>query len=281
MANVILPESNVANIRTFDLLDQIAAILGSTRSVLMPFLTPVGQVVQSYEESVHDFTPSDELGGVSLEDEFIPFKHPGGVFSYFIDRSTNNHLAGADHGDFSAISGGVDAAFSAGAFILPRLAGTQQTIWGKYDVAGTLREWQLGLSAAELINFELFDESVVDANAAVVAPGLTTLPLNQFSFVCGTYGGQGGAPGFAGSGMSLAVYLNGVVDTGVVAGTGTDDYVDMEDTATPPLIGAADDQAAPTFEWEGRIALPFVCGKELSATEVGEIDRLGRRLLGL
>lgn len=281
MANVILPESNVANARTFDLLDQMVAILGTTRTVFMPFLSPLGQVVQSYKGSVHDFTPSDETGGVNLEDEFIPYKHAGGVFSYFFDRSANNHLAGVDHGDFSAISGGVDAAFSVGAWCLPRLAGTQQTLLAKYDVAGTLREWQLGLDASEQIAFELFDESIADADAAVIAPGATALSLNEWAFVVATYGGQGGAPGFAGSAMSLAVYLNGAVDTGVVAGTGADDYVDMEDTATPPLIGAADDQAAPTFEWEGRIALPFVCGKALSATEVAEIDRLGRRLSGL
>ncbi len=267
--------------RSFADLDAILTILGSTRVVFLPYLTAVNQVVQSYGGSVHDFTPSDEAGNINLEDEFIPFKHSGGVFSYFFDRSGNNHLAGVDHDDFSAISGGVDAPFSAGAFILPRLAGTQQTIAAKYDVAGTLREWQLGLDASELIRFELFDESVADADAAVTAPGLTTLPLNQFSFVCGTYGGQGGAPGFAGSAMSLAVYLNGVADTGVVAGSGADDYEDMEDTITPPLIGAADDQAAPTFGFEGRIALTFMCGKALSPPEVGEIDRLGRRLLSL
>jgi hypothetical protein len=217
-----------------------------------------------------------------LEAEFIPHQHESGVFSYFFDRSVNNHLAvGADHDDFSAISGGVDAAFSVGAFCLPRLAGAQQTLWAKYDVAGTLREWQLGLDASEQIQFELFDESVADANAAVTAPGATALTLNEWSSVVGTYGGQGGAPGFAGSSMSLAVYLRGVADTGTVAGSGADDYVDMENTATIPLIGAADDSAAPTFEWEGRIALAFVCGKELSASEVSQFDALGRRLLGV
>ncbi len=262
-------------------LDALLAILGATRVVLIPGLETIGQVVQSYGGNVHDFTPSDEGGGVNLEDEFIPVKHQGGVFSYFYDRSVNNHLAGTDHADFSAISGGVDAPFSVGAFCLPRLAGTQQTLLAKYDVAGTLREWQLGLSAAELINFELFDESVADADAAVSAPGQTALTLNQWSSVIATYGGEGGNPGFSGSAMSLAVYLNGAVDTGVVAGSGADDYVDMEDTATPPLIGAADDQAAPTFEFEGRIGIAFVCGKAVTAAEVGEIDRLGRALLGL
>jgi len=267
--------------RSLEDLNSILTILGSTRTVFFPFLTAVGQVVQSYGESVHDLTPSDEAGNVNLEDEFIPFKHEGGVFSYFFDRSTNNNLEGVDAGDFSGISGGIDAAFSVGAWCHPRLAGTQQTIFAKYDVAGAAREWQLRLSAAELINFELFDESVADANAAVTAPGLTTLSLNQWSFVVGTYGGQGGAPGFGGSSMSLIVYLNGVADTGVVAGSGTDDYVDMEDLAAPPMVGCADDQAAPTFEFEGRLALPFITGQQLSASQVQEIHGIGSRLLGL
>lgn len=268
--------------RTFEDLDAIIALLGSTRTVFWPFLENVGSVVQSYEESVHDLTSRDEAAARTLEAEFIPHQHEGGVFSYFIDRSTNNHLAvGADHADFSAISGGVDAAFSVGAWCLPRLAGTQQMLFAKYDVAGTLREWQLGLDASEQILFELFDESIVDANAAVTAPGATALTLNEWAFVVGTYNGAGGAPGYSGSSMTLVVYLNGVADTGAVAGSGTDAYVDMEDIATIPLIGAADDSAAPTFEWEGRIALPFICGKELSASEVSQLYGIGRRLLGV
>lgn len=275
MTTVILPASNVANIRTLDLLDQMLTILGTTRTVLLPFMADRGTLVQSYGASVHDFTAP-----AALQTEFMPYQHPGGALSYYFDRALDNHLGGADHADFSGISGGVDAAFSIGAWCQPRLAGAQQTLMAKYDVAGTLREWQLGLSAAELINFELFDESIADANAAVSAPGLTALTLNQFAFVVATYGGEGGAPGFAGSTMTLAVYLNGVSDTGTVAGSGTDDYVDMENLAVPPMIGAADDAASPTFEFDGRIALPFICGKALSASEVGEIHILGRRLLG-
>lgn len=267
--------------RTFVELDAIISILGSTRTVFFPFLTAVGQVVQSYEENVHDLTSTDEAAARNLEDEFIPYKHEGGVFSYFFDRSANNHLAASDSGDYSAISGGVDAAFSVGAWCLPRLTGTQQMLFAKYDVAGTLREWQLGLDASEQILFELFDESIADANADVTAPGATALTVNEWSFVVGTYNGAGGAPGYATSSMSLAVYLNGVDDTGTVAGGGGDDYEDMENTATDPTIGCADDTAAPTFEWEGRIALPFICGKALSANEVAQLYGIGQRLLGL
>ena len=265
---------------TFEDLDAILALLGSTRTTFWPFLESVGSVVNSYGESVHILNPSDGAAR-NLQDEFIPVQHNGGVFSYFNDRSANNHLAvTADSADFSH-SAGTDAAFSVGAWCFPHLAGTQQMLVTKYDVAGALREYRLGLDSSELILFELFDESVTDANADVTAPGSTTLTLNQWSFVVATYGGEGGNPGFAGSSMTLVVYLNGASDTGTVAGGGTDDYVDMEDTATIPLIGAGDDSAAPTDEWEGRIALPFICGRALSAGDVSQVYQLGRRLLGL
>ncbi len=266
---------------TFEDLDSILAILGSTRVVFLPFLTAVGAVVQSYGGSAHDFSPSDEAGDVNLEDEFIPYKHEGGVFSYFFDRSANNHLEGVDHADFSHVSAGDDLPFSIGAFVLPRLAGTKQTIFGKYDVAGAAREYALRLDASEKIEFELFDESIADANAAVTAPGDTALTINVWSSVIATYNGAGGNPGLGASSMTLVTYLNGIDDTGTVVGAGGDDYVDMEDLAGPPMIGAADDQAAPTFEFEGRIALPFITGKELSAAEVSEINAIGRRILGL
>ena len=280
MATVILPASITANLRTFDILDQMAAVLGSVRTTIWPFLESVDSEIRSYAESVHVLTSSDGAARL-LEAEFSPVQHPGGIHSYNIVRGDSNHLAGTDDDDFSPVVGAVDVAFSVGAWVMPTLAGTQQTLLAKFDVAGSLREWQLGLSAAELINFELFDESIADANASVAAPGTTALTLNQWAFVVATYGGQGGLPGFAASTMTLTVYLNGADDTGTVAGSGADAYVDMENTATLLMVAAADDTAGPTFELEGRIALPFICGRELSATQVSELHSLGRRLLGL
>lgn len=268
------------DLSTFEYLDAFEQILGNTRVVLMPFLEPVGQVVQSYRGSAHTFTPRDEAAAVNLQDEFIPFKHKSGVFSYFNDRSANNHLDAPDSADFSGIST-TDAVFSLGAWILPTLAGTEQAILAKYDVAGTLREYKLTLTSSEIPRLELFDESITDSAASVAAPATAAVTINAWSSIIATYNGAGGNPGFAGSSMTLVMYTNGVADTGTVAGSGADDYVDMEDTATLPTIGCADDSAAPTIEFEGRIALPFWCAKELSAIEASRIHEIGRRLLGV
>lgn len=265
---------------TFEYLDSLLNILGSTRVVLLPFLTAVGQVVQSYGGSAHTFTPRDEATALNLEDEFIPYKHKGGVFSYFNDRSVNNHLDAPDSADFEGGSG-TDAAFSVGAWVMPHVAGTEQAILAKYDVAGNLREYKLTLDSSEIPTFELFDESIADAAAAVQAPATAAVTINEWSSIIATYNGAGGNPGFAGSSMTFVMYTNGAADTGTVAGTGDDDYVDMEDTGTLPTIGCADDSAAPTIEFEGRIALPFWCGKELSAIEASRIHEIGRRLIGV
>ena len=58
-------------------------------------------------------------------------------------------------------------------------------------------------------------------------------------------------------------------------------YVAMENTATPLTIGCSGVTATPVAEFHGRMALPFVCGKALSSTEVVDVYDLGRLLMGL
>lgn len=277
MATVILPESNVANIRTFDLLDEFVAILGATSTTLWPFLERDGQVIRSYGEGIRDLIPADEAAARSLEAEFEPHRHPGGIHSLHIVRATNNHLRGTDDAAYTFGDGANDSPFSVGAFVLPRDGANINDILSKWDVSGgggaEVREWRLGLQANETCMIQLHDESA--AANTIVASNATALTLNQWSFIIMTYDGSGGP----GANDGLTAYLNGAEDTG--GNVGDANYTAMEDTATPLLIGASDVTAAPLNEFEGRIALPFVCGAELAATQVAEVNRLGRRLLGL
>ncbi|KKL68495.1 hypothetical protein LCGC14_2124420 [marine sediment metagenome] len=260
---------------TFALLDQILTVLGSTKTSLWPIVESTGSIIRTYGEAAHIFTMTD--GGTG---GFLPAQHVGMIQSYHFDETDSQHGAGEDHADFS-FAGGTDAAFSVGAWVNRDVAGAEQAILAKYDVAGTLREWKFGITSGNKVQLELFDESIADANAAVQAPGATSLTLNTWQFVVATYGGEGGAPGFSGSSMTMVIYLDGAADTGTVAGTGTDAYEDMEDTATPVMLGAADDTAGATIEMDGRIALPFITGKALSAAEVVTIQGIGKTLLGL
>ncbi len=252
-------------IRTFALLDQFVAVLGSTKTTFWPLLESTGALAQSYKESVHAFTRTD--GGAN---GFHPVQHPGGVHSYHFLKGADQHGAGVDHADFSFGNGTTtDAAVSFGAFVWQDVQGAAAAILSKYDTAGTDREWSFLINASNKPELELYDDN---ANASEAGMADTVLTLNQFQFVVITYDGAQDDPG-------VAYYLDGAAD-----GTGTTQtgaYVAMQAGATPVMLGAEDDTAAPTNEFNGRIALPFVCGKALTAAEVVTLNGIGRTLLGL
>jgi hypothetical protein len=255
---------------TYRYLDQILAILGSTKTSLWPLVESTGSIVRTYGESAHIFTMTD-----AGADGFVPVIHASLVHSYHFDKTDDMHGAGEDHADFS-FGGGTDAAFSVGAWVNRDVAGAEQAILAKYDVAGTLREWKFVIDGSNKIALELFDESIDDV---VTSTGDTSLTLNKWQLVIATYGGEGGTPGKVG--MTMPLYLDGVAESETIADGGGNVYEDMEDTATPLMLGAADDTAAPTIEFDGRIALPFVCGKKLTAANVLTLYGLGSKLLGL
>lgn len=254
---------------TFKLLDDMIAILGSTKASLWPMLESTGSVIRTYEESVHYFTMTDS-GALG----FYPYRHAGGVHSYHFLKSDDQHGAGEDHGDFE-FNGAegppatTDLPFSVGAWVWQDVQGAQATILAKYDVAGAAREWQYYVSAANVPTLELYDEN---ANADETGPADTALTLNQWHFVAFTYDGAQDDPG-------VTFYLDGAAD-----GTGTTEtgaYVAMQSSATPLMLGAADDTAAPTNEFNGRIALPFITGAELAAADIAALYGIGARLLGI
>lgn len=255
--------------RTFGDLDAIVDILGSVKTTFWPFLESQGQIVRSYREADHILIPSDESAARSLEAEFEPFQHPSGIYSYYNVNSTNNHFLGVDHNDFSFGNGTTDDPFSLGAWVFTRGAVTA-TLLSKYrTTATTAQEWRLSYLPTGLLEFVIFDES---ANAGWTATSTTTLIRPDWNFLVATYDGNESSP-------SLQVYGNGISDLDTLAESGS--YVAMENLTTPMLVGARNITTAPTQEVDGRLALPFICGKELSAAEVGRLYTLGRRLLSI
>jgi hypothetical protein len=268
MAKIIRAPQPV--IRTFDLLDQILTVLGSTTTTFWPFIEggslAAGEIVRSYGESVHIFTMTDpgSLG-------FMPYRHVGGVNSYHFDRTDSMNGAGEDSADFSFDDSGTNVC-SFGAWVTRDNAGSEQAVLAKYDVAGTDREWKLSVDSSNKLRFELYDDS---ANAAEIATGDTNLTLNKWQFLCVTYDSAGGTSANAG----LKLYLDATRETETLSGSGS--YSAMQAGSTPIMLGAADDTASPTIEMDGRIALPFICGKELTAANVDSLKGFGNTLLGL
>lgn len=253
---------------TFRTLSAIMSILGTTKPSLWPFLEGTGLLVSGL--SVGDLAPAETAGAAeALEDDFAPFKHVGGVHSYHFHPTGDHHLAGVDHADFSFGNGTVDAAFSVGAWILPN-AIASNVIIGKYNSAGNLEEWRFWIDASGKLSLELHDAS---ASATEIAASDDALVIGQQHFVVATYDGGETAP-------VVTLYVDGAaVNDGSTTESGS--YVAMEDTAAPLTVGCGGVTATPTTEFHGRIALPFVTGKALTATEVTDLYELYRSLLGI
>ena len=259
-------------IKTFDLLDQIVTVLGSTKTTFFPFLESVGgtleqEGIRSYKENQHTLISRDEAAVRSLEAEFSPYLHVGGVHSYDIDGSGSKFLTGTDDANTGFPS---NADFSCGAFIYPRDV-TTVTIMGKYDV-NDQREWRMEINGSKKLTLEVLDETEV-SNGTRIGSGDTDIAIDVWSFVVITTNNND-------DNASMSFFVDAAAD-----GTGNTEsstYNDSPDTTSEFTIGATlNTTPAVTNLFSGRIALPFVCGKVLTAANITTIYNIGRILLGI
>jgi len=190
----------------------------------------------------------------------------------------------ADNVLLTPISGGVDAAFSVGcAFNMRAVNASTKTLISKYDNQTPNYEWRIHLDATERIVLQLLDNNVVNGYRGRYYN--TPLIANTWYVAIATYNGVGGTDAADG----ITVYLwDGASETWLGAVDDTDFngagvYVDMEDTAQPVMIGAADTAAGPNPDdfWDGDISMPFMTRRELSAKEAEKAARLMVSLLEL
>ena len=250
-------------IRTFKLLEQMLDIMGTTKTSFFPMLESNEDEVKAYKESSHTLTATS--GGPG----FDAYRHVGGVNSLLFDATNSMYLLGPDHADFEFGNGTIDAAFSVGMWILPYDI-TNVTLMAKYDVGGIDREWKIELSGTSKIEIALFDE---DADRTEIGASSTAVTTDVWTFVVVTYDGDETDP-------AVAYYQNAAID-GNTTTAETNSYVAMEAGATPFTIGAHLSSSVPQQPFDGRVALPFVCGKELIQAEVTMLYNMGRTLLGV
>ncbi len=258
----------LAQWQTFKVLDAILSTLGTTKPSLWPFLEKTGFLVSGI--SVGDLIPSETAAAAeALEDDFAPIAHAGSVYSYHFHPTGDHHLAGIDHANYSFGNGTVDVPFSVGAWILPNAVATN-VIVGKYDSAGNLEEWRFFIDSNGKLSLELHDAS---ESATEIAISDAALVVGRSHFVVASYDGGETAP-------VVNLYVDGALaNDGATTETGA--YAAMEDTAAPLTIGCSGVSALPVAEFHGRIALPFVAGKALSAAEVASLHGFYRLLLGI
>lgn len=254
--------------QTVTLLNTVMTVLGTTKPSFWPFAEKTGTLVTGI--AAGDFTSAETAGAAeALEDDFAPFQHRGGLYSYHFHPTGDHHLAGIDHANYSFGNGTVDVAFSVGAWICPNTIATN-VILGKYDSAGNLEEWRFFIDSNGKLSLELHDAS---ASATEIAISDAALTVGQWVFVVATYDGGETAP-------VVNLYRNAVLwNDGATTETGA--YVAMEDTATPLTVGCSGVTATPVAEFHGRIALPFLTGKALTAAEVSQLYEIGGVLMGV
>ena len=245
-------------------LNDILTILGTTTPHLFPFWEKTGQLVTGI--SIGDLVPRETAGAAEdLEHDYAPLGLPCGLYSYHFHPTGDHHLAGIDHADLSfAGTGGM----SLGAWIRPNTV-TNNCIMAKYDVAGTDREWRLWIDAASKLDLEMYDDT---ANlSSITVSSATAITKGAMQFVVATYDGVAATPG-------VVLYVNG---SAVAGTTTTGAWTDMIPGATPLTVGCSGVTATPTFEFHGRIALPFITGKALTAANVASLYKITSPMIGL
>jgi hypothetical protein len=238
-------------------LNDILTILGTTKTSLWPFWEKTGILVSGI--GLGDLIPSETgAAAEALEDDFAPLLLPCGLYSYHFHPTGDHHLAGIDSAAYTFGDASADAPFSVGCWIRPNTIASNVML-SKYSA--TVREWRFWIDSNGLLDLELFDES---ADTSEIAVSNAAIVQGQTQFVVATYDGAQAAP-------DIHLYVDGEDLNPTGASTETGAYVAMEDTATPLLVGCSGVTATPANEFHGRIALPFIAGKELTAAEVLEL----------
>ena len=253
------------------MLDQIVPVLGGTTQSFWPFIQATGTTLANYGSGSDSNSLNTDASVESLHD---PFQHPGGVYSYKNDGVVAWMYAAADIDAHSFGNGTVDVPFSAGMWILIEEAlGTARSILSKYrTTAATQREYDFRFGTDGKLVMELYDESAAASEIATSAGAALTPFIWQF--VTMTYDGGETAPV-----INLYINATSVHDgTSVEAGAG---YVAMDNGTESFAIGDRNTAAGAAQIFQGRVALPFITGKELTAAEVTTLYGLGRTLLGI
>jgi hypothetical protein len=172
-----------------------------------------------------------------------------------------------DNAAYTFGTSAVDGPFSVGAWIRPN-AIASNTIMAKYSA--TVREWRLWIDAAGKLDLELYDESV---DTTEIAASTVALTKGLWQLVVATYDGGETDP-------VVKLYVNDqLANDGTTTETGA--YVAMEDTATPLTIGCSGVTATPVNEFHGRMALPWLTAKALTADQVSQVYALTAPMVGL
>lgn len=264
--------SKISEVRAGSLLNAMVTILGTAKLALWP-------LTERSKTQTFAYGTSNDAGALVINTStlaliFDPVAHCPTVHSYLNDSATAN-MAAADDADYSHGDGTVDTAFSVGIWVKPNEAlGTIRSLVAKYGTTATLREWRLQFDATGQLLFELYDESADTTEIGTGVAATAAVTPFAWNFCVATYDGDETSP-------VVHLYINGTDSLVSGATTETGAYIAMEDTTAVLMVGCDDAAGSAANVFQGRYALPFVTGKELTQANVTALYQLGRGLLGV
>jgi len=251
-------EAEVPRYLIDNLIEQLGA--GTASNVVM-LGVPSDEMANA--DPILDLSPASLAGSNAGATADNPPNIRGGILSARLN-GTDEYWEHADNALYSAVSGGVDVAFSVGcAFKMTAANAANKMLVSKYDNNTPNAEWRLYLDGLENPILQLVDDNVANSERGREF-NTTPIPAMVWHVLIGTYDGRG-ATGAA-DGINLYLWDNagkwqGAVDN--VDNNGVGVYVDMEDTVQPVMVGAFD-TAAVAGHWPGEIVLPFFSRADLS-----------------
>ncbi len=258
-----------SNQHTWALLNEIVALLGTTKQAMWPFFENTGIVVAGLGAATN-LVPRDEVGAEVLEDEFTPRVLRSGI-TYMVRNglALNHNFSAGDNAAYSFTDGADDDdPFTMAIWVAPSGFATVQSLFSKY-VALT-EEYDFRIDTSGFLELEIHDVSV---SADFTGTGTVALDANRMQLAAVTYDGNEAAP-------VMTFYINGQ-PAGAAATVETGTYVGMENTATPLLIAASGLTAAPTQEYDGWFTKPMVAAKALTAEEHQTLFEMSSQIVGV
>lgn len=239
-----------SNQRRSQLIGNLLDVLGDTPRLWVPSpseTTTATDASKNQATLTHNATAVGRIGALGS----------GHYVSY--DGSTN-YSTFPDAADLSWGNGTDDTAFSAIALVHITNTANNRTIFGKFTT--NQREYRAYISTADLLAFELYDQSATATEAVITQSAVTQ---GSWVFLAFTYDGSEDSDG-------MTIYVNGVVPSLTRTSDSGGTYAAMENGTSVLGIGAGTNSASLPFQ--GNIALFGICNSQLSADKIWQVRSL-------
>ncbi len=189
-----------------------------------------------------------------------------GILPYLDFNGTDEEADTPDIPYFTFSNNTLDTPLTIGVSINISATAAIQTILAKWATGN--REWRFQVISNETLTAVFFDDN---ANETATRISDAALTLGQWILVVMTYSGLSGASAMD----EVALYEDGAV----IASTATNNasYVAMQGGTAAPQLGRR--QAANFFA--GKMAIPFIIPRELTADNIAMLDHIIRGAAGL